>query len=165
LQVIAPPRRKVNVFYGEHGVETLYLGVRGSENQIRVYDKRHELIEKGRATAEHGESTRFEAQVRNANSFEALLRLHDPFSALLLVDLSTDDVSFASALLANHASVFGTHDLKARLDRDEFETLASRWQTAAARNLPHPSAVFAARWPRVVRRLLRQLGVARSTTC
>jgi hypothetical protein len=139
----------------------LYLGVRGSDNQLRVYDKRREQIDRGRATEEHGEQTRFEAQVRDAETFEALLRLSDPFSCLLLVDLGDDDMPFTSVLLAAYAGANGITALRSRLGTVEFDSYATERQAAASRNLPHPSDVFAKQWPRVVRELLRKLGLGR----
>jgi hypothetical protein len=158
LQVLAEPGRKLNIFIGPGGVESFYVGARKSERQVRVYDKRRELIDKGRANESYPQTTRIEAQLRNLGPLSDLRELRDPFARLALVDLSAGGLPFLHALGASYAATFGAPSLRGLVPRSEYDAIVRQVSTSEA---AHPSRVFAAHWPRVVRRLLRQLARAR----
>lgn len=160
VQPLASRKHKVNVFLGSTGVETIYLGVKGSEHQIRIYDGRQRLMDVGRAGVDHPEVTRFEAQLRNVSrAIGDLVALPDPFVHLQLVDLSAHGLALSRRLLANYACVFGLVTLRPHLQPDDFKALVSELEAAAAATvLPHPSDIFAAQWSKVAAKLVTDLG-------
>jgi hypothetical protein len=157
LQVLGSPRQKANVFLGPQGIETIYLGRRKSDRQLRIYDRRRLLVEKGLAGDTHPDSTRVEAQLRNLGSIRNLSALPNPFSDLQLFHLTADGLTFPRRVLVEYAGVFGLRSLKARLTRDEFRDIAGGLELVErSGKVPHPRDAFATQWPEVARSL-RQL--------
>lgn len=149
--------RKVRIIAGPRGVETLYVGVRKSDRQIRVYDKRRQLIESSRAGEDHPEETRVEAQLRNLKAgVSGLVGLPDPFDGVSLVELSASGLPFPLVLCASYAAAFGAQALRPLIEPSEFATIVRQ---LAPGDLAHPSHVYAEHWPRVGGDLLRRLGL------
>lgn len=152
--------RKLNVFVGPGGVETIYVGARASRREIAMYDRHQERIDRGgnRVDEDHPDVTRIEARLRSLGIGLAELReLPDPFAGIALVDLSAGDIPFLHALGAAYASAFGAQALRALVESDDFDMIVRR---VAASETLHPSRVFADRWPRASAHLLRKLGVS-----
>lgn len=152
--------RKLNVFVGPGGVETIYVGARASRREIAMYDRHQERIDRGgnRVDEDHSDVTRIEARLRSLGiSLAELRELPDPFAGIALVDLSAGDIPFLHALGAAYASAFGAQALRALVESDDFDMIVRR---VAASETLHPSRVFADRWPRASARLLRKLRVS-----
>lgn len=152
--------RKVNVFFGPDGVETIYVGAQASRREIAMYDKPRERIDRGgnRVDEDYSDATRVEARLRSLGIDLAELReLPDPFTGIVLVDLSAGDIPFLHALGAAYASAFGAQALRALVESADFDMIVRRVE---ARETLHPSRVFADQWPRASARLLRKLGLS-----
>ncbi|MHB8848160.1 MAG: replication initiation factor domain-containing protein [Burkholderiales bacterium] len=94
------------VFHGNNNyLGTLYLGSPSSNIQLRIYDKRKQLIEKGKAHL-YGDmhQTRFEAAMRRLGIPAAeLINLKNPFEKLSITDIAkakgiSNDVSWQAFL-------------------------------------------------------------------
>ena len=158
FQVLSSTRQKVVTYSGPAGIETLYLGKRGADRQIRLYDRQKRLHERGHLPPCDGPLTRIEAELHHVRvSLSELASLKDPFSHLQLFDLSSGDLPLPQALLLNYARVFGLATLRDHLERNEFVALVNARPRSSL--LPHPSAVFDQQWSGAVATLLRELNV------
>jgi hypothetical protein len=159
VQALGTNRHKLNWWIGKHGLETTYVGGRGSSWEARIYDKRQELIDTRRADEAHPPLLRIEVTVRSPKLALANLgHLANPFDRLRLFHLRSDGLPFARRVMVDYARVFGLPALKAELTEVEFKALAADVEaSAAAPTVPHPREVFAARWSSVARRLLHAL--------
>jgi hypothetical protein len=147
------------------GVETFYIGARKSDRQIRVYDKRRQMIETERADGSYPETTRVEVQLRNlkltadgkrrAMSVSDLSDLQDPFAKFALVDLASG-LPFPLLLCASWADAFGAQALRPLVTPSEFDAVVKRLPTIDG---AHLSRVFDAQWPSAASELLRNLGI------
>lgn len=160
--------RKLRVWFGPEGIESMYSGAKGSACQLCIYDKDREQRERRPGTDRLARNpkaqaprpwTRFEARLKpDALTPAALPSLPNPFKRLRLFTLRADGLPFAGRLLVEAARFYGLPALKGLLPGDEYKGLLADLEASdAAAVLPHPREVFAARWPSLVRSLLKVL--------
>jgi len=159
VQAIAERRRKFQLWIGPDGIETIYIGNRGSACQFVVYDKHRELSEKGHTPLPVWPLTRIEACVQRPGlALLDLPALANPFRDLRLLRLRPDRFPLERRLLVEYARFVGLPALRAELAPDDFKELCRDLeQSDETPIVPHPRVVFDAKWDRVSRSLLAAL--------
>lgn len=159
VQAIAGRKRKLNLWLGPEGIETIYCGSRGSDCQIAIYDKQREQRDKGCPTSTTSSLTRIEARVQRPGlGLLELSELPNPFTGLRLFRMRPDGLPLERRLLVEYARFVGLPALRAEMDRDDFAAMCSDLELSdAVPIVPHPRDVCAARWPAVSRSLLSAL--------
>ena len=166
VHLLANTQRKVNMFLGPKGIETYNLGTRTSPSQITVYDR--QLEQRERCRPDMGPMTRFEAKLRNRDSLHALLNIENPFSPITVLRLEPVGLPLEQRLLINYACTFGLPALKAALaegptpqsqkKRTQYAIVAKQVRTLSlSPPVTLPQDVFAAKWKRVLRCLIKKL--------
>ena len=159
--LVSPAARLACIYLGPLGVETIYLGSRKSPAQIRVYDKRQQLKDSGRAVEGRTPWTRFEAQLEPPKvGLHGLADLGNPYAGLRLFALRPDGLSLPRRVLVAHARMFGLPALKPELAPEEFAALLHDLEVSdGVPVVPHPKEVFASRWSDAALRFLSKLGL------
>ena len=149
IHVIPSPRTKARVewWWATHGLETIYLF--RPPRRICIYDK-------ARQAGLPSPLTRIEAQLKKPeiNPYQ-LLELPNPFGRFEFVQLGFAG-SLAEQLIAREARLFGLPAVLAGLPTTEQSKLRATLTRAAW--LPHPRAVFDAKWKPAALQLMKRFG-------
>lgn len=160
LQALAKTSRRFRVYGDDDLARTIESGSRNTAFSVAAYDKRLQLRTKRRIEIGH-ELTRIEVRLKVDLPLADLATLANPFDRVSVHRMEPQrDAPAGLKIAVRAARLLGLPRLRAVLDERAYDELLAATEVEASSWRGHPRRVFARQWRRVVRRLLRELGLS-----